>query len=142
MNKSKSNSFLAISFSQGFLSPNIPIATLTQGDKELNFIIDTGSDRNVIDCSALEELEYQKDENNKMHLTGLGGTQEVEICKLTFTCDGKEYTSEFLVSDLKEAFDSIKKAHAIPIHGMLGSVFLRENNLILDFNNLVLYNKE
>ena len=145
MNKTKcNNSFLAISFSQGFVSPNIPIATITQGEREMNFIIDTGSDRNVIDSNILSKIEYQTKEegDEKITLTGLGGTQEVKLCTIPFQLDGKEYSAEFLASDMKEAFGSIKKAHAIPIHGMLGSRFLKENKIVLDFTNMVAYNKE
>ena len=135
------NSFLAFSFSQGFTSPNIPIATFYQGDVELNFIIDTGSDQNVIDSSVLSKLNYQKTEN-KASLTGLGGTQTVESCIITFSHEGEDFATEFLISDLRPAFDSIKKAHAIPLHGMLGSKFLLRNNVVLDFNELAAYNKK
>ena len=40
MKNSNNKAFIAISFAQGFMSPNIPIATFSQGDVELNFIID------------------------------------------------------------------------------------------------------
>ena len=144
MNKKKSNTFLAISFSQGFVSPNIPITTITQGDLEMNFIIDTGSDRNVIDSNVLPNIKYETKEDAKDNivLTGLGGTQEVKLCTIPFQLEGKDYTAEFLASDMSEAFGSIKKAHAIPLHGMLGSRFLKENKIVLDFTNMVAYNKE
>lgn len=134
-------SFLAISFSKGFISPNIPIATFYQGEKELNFIIDTGSDNNIIDSNVLPELKYEMNDD-KMNLTGLGGSQEVEICNITFSYGEDEYTTPFLISDMKEAFSMIKECHAITIHGMLGSKFLKQQNIILDFNKMVAYNKK
>ena len=77
MIKNKSNSFLALSFSQGFVSPNIPIITLSQGDTELNFILDTGSDRNIIDVSILPKLEYEKYEKLGEEITqALTGAQQ------------------------------------------------------------------
>ena len=132
--------FLAVSFSKGFVSPNIPIATFQQGDMELNFIIDTGSDNNIIDSNVLPNLKYEENEH-RMQLTGLGGSQEVKMCDITFSFEGESFTAPFLISDMKEAFTIIRKCHAIPIHGMLGSKFLMENNLILDFNKMVAYNK-
>jgi predicted aspartyl protease len=133
-------SFLAISFSKGFISPNIPIATFHQGDKELNFIIDTGSDNNIIDSNVLPELQYEMVED-KMNLTGLGGSREVGICNIVFSYEDEEYSTPFLISDMKEAFNMIRECHAIPIHGMLGSKFLKRQNIILDFNKMVAYNK-
>ena len=141
MNKYNCKSFLAISFSKGFNSPNIPIATFYQGDKEINFIVDTGSDYNVIDKSALANIEHEKMQGSGT-LTGLEGTQEVEGCNISFGCEDKEYKEFFLVSDtLKQAFDGMKKDHGIAICGMLGSMFLKKHNLVLDFNNLLIYNK-
>ena len=141
MNKNNAKSFIAFSFSQGFVSPNIPIATFHQGDKELNFILDTGSDRNVIDKDALKDIKYEK-VDDKATIAGLNGVHEAEVCKITFQYEDESFTTEFLIANtLKAAFDDIRKAHAIPLHGMIGSRFLMDNNIILDFNNLVAYNK-
>lgn len=139
--KQNNNSFLSFSFSKGFKSPNIPIATFHQGDKELNFIIDTGSDDNVINKEVLSDIKYEKVEHNGT-LAGIGGVYDVQACNISFQHNGENFTTRFLISDhLKEAFDNIKEAHAIPLHGMLGSKFLMNNNIVLDFNNLMAYNK-
>jgi predicted aspartyl protease len=139
--KKNHNSFLSFSLAKGFTSPNIPIATFYQGDKELNFIIDTGSDDNVINKEALDSIEYEKTDH-KGTLSGVGGIYEVEGCNITFQYEGETFTGMFIISDnLKEAFDNIRKCHAIPLHGMLGSKFLMQNNIVLDFNNMVAYNK-
>ena len=142
MKKNNNNSFLSFSFSKGFTSPNIPIATFYQGDKELNFIIDTGSDDNVINRDALEDIKHDMIDHNGT-LAGVGGVYQVEACTITFQHDGEDFAAKFLVSDhLKEAFDNIRKAHAIQLHGMLGSKFLMQNNIVLDFNNLMAYNSK
>ena len=139
--QTKHNSFLSFSFSKGFTSPNVPIATFYQGDKELNFIIDTGSDDNVINREALKDLKYEKLDHAGT-LAGVGGVFEVEACSISFQHEGENFTAKFLISDhLQAAFDDIRKAHAIPLHGMLGSRFLMSNNIVLDFNNLMAYNK-
>lgn len=136
-------SLIALSFSAGFRSPNIPIATIHQGDKTLNFILDTGSDDNVIDSNILPEIKHEiLKEDNPSYLTGLGGTQIVQKCRVSFVCDNKEYTAVFLISDLKDVFKTIHDAHAIQVHGMLGSKFFKANNIVMDFNNMVAYSKE
>ena len=142
MNK-ENLSLLAVSFKQGFISPNIPIVTFYQKNKELNFILDTGSDENVVNKEALKELEHEMlevSEKNKKILNGLGGGQEAQECTITFASEDAKYTEKFLVVDLSRPFESIRKQHCIPLHGMLGSNFLRRNNMTLDFKNLAAYN--
>lgn len=142
MENNKSKSLLSFSFAQGFTSPNVPIATFHQDGKEINFIIDTGSDDNVINRKALNEIKHEKVEYNGT-LAGVGGVFQVEACNITFQYEGETFTTKFLIADhLQQAFDDIRKAHAIPLHGMLGSKFLMQNNIVLDFNNMVAYNKK
>ena len=142
MKKDNHNSFLSFSLAKGFTSPNIPIATFYQGNKELNFIIDTGSDDNVISKEALKDIQYEKIDH-KGTLSGIGGIYEVEGCNITFQHEGESFTGMFIISDnLKEAFDNIRKCHAIPLHGMLGSKFLKKNDIVLDFKNLTAYSKK
>ena len=141
MKTKNSKSLLSFSFSKGFTSPNVPITTFYQGDKELNFIIDTGSDDNVINRNALKEIQYEMIDHNGT-LAGVGGVFKVEACNISFQYEGEDFTAKFLIADhLQQAFDDIRKAHAIHLHGMLGSKFLMENNIVLDFNNMVAYNK-
>lgn len=138
----KNKSFLSFSFSKGFTSPNLPIATFYQGEQELNFIIDTGSDDNVICKEALKEVKYEMVKHDGT-LAGVGGVFKVEACNIAFQLDGDNFVAKFIISDsLKEAFDNIRKAHAIHLHGMLGSKFLMQNNIVLDFNNMIAYNKK
>ena len=139
MNNNKS--FLSFSFSKGFVSPNIPIATFYQDGKELNFIIDTGSDDNVISEEALEGIKYEKLEHQGT-LAGVGGVYDVEACKISFQHDNETFTTTFLISPtLKDAFENIREAHAIHLHGMIGSKFLISNNIVLDFNKLEAHSK-
>ena len=142
MKKDNHNSFLSFSLAKGFTSPNIPIATFYQDNKEFNFIIDTGSDDNVISKEALKDIQYEKIDH-KGTISGIGGIYEVEGCNITFQHEGESFTGMFIISDtLKEAFDNIRKYHAIPLHGMLGSKFLKKNDIVLDFKNLTAYSKK
>ena len=134
--------FLSLSFSKGFTCPNIPIVTFTQGDKELNFILDTGSDDNVINRSALDYIDHEMIEHDGT-LAGVGGVFKVEACNIPFQYEGENFVAKFLIADhLQQAFDDIRKAHAIPLHGLIGSKFLYNNNIVLDFNNLTAYNNK
>lgn len=143
MDNNKNISLFAVSFKQGFVSPNIPIATFHQGDKDITFILDSGSDNNVIDSEAVKGFVHKKVESNDaIHLSGVGGSKDTEKCSLSFECEEETYTTDFLITDIKDAFELIKKEHGFTLHGILGSNFLREHNIILDFKNLAAYNKQ
>ena len=142
MNKNNSVSFFQASFSKGFIAPELPIITVQQGDIHLNLIIDTGSDNNVIDSNIIDKLEYTDAKDTvPTHLTGVGGTYEVKACNLTFTCQNEKYSADFLINDFRDSFLRIFEAHAIQLHGMIGSKFLRDNNIVLDFQNLAAYSR-
>lgn len=134
-------SFFQASFRKGFSAPDIPVVTVTVGSKKLNFVVDTGSDNNVINSAILSRVEHRKVKGELSHITGIGGTKEVETCTITFECGGDKYTSDFLAHDLTEAFDVIFDNHGVRLHGMLGSNFLKDNKVVLDFENFSLYSK-
>ena len=141
MDAINSKAFLSLHL-KGFSSPNIPFATFHQGDVDLNFIIDTGSDDNVIDQRILKRLNYDKTDYEGT-LAGVGGIQKVEGCTLTFQHEDEFFTTKFLASDsIKEAFDMMQKEYGIQFHGMLGSVFLQQFKIVLDFTTMVAYNRE
>ena len=142
MNKKNNISLFTVSFKQGFIPPRIPIATFYQEGKKLNFLLDSGSDKNVLDSRILEEVKYEDVEGESVNLTGVGGVTQVKTCKVAFTCDSKEYTEEFLITDLSKAFGLIEQEHCITLHGIIGSTFMRKNNIVMDFQNLVAYTKE
>lgn len=141
MNKDNNISLFAVSFRQGFVSPNVPIATFYQGEKKLNFLLDSGSDKNVIDKGMLPYVTHETVEGESVSLGGVGGITQVETCKVTFSVDNEEYTEDFLVTDLSQAFGMIENDHSITLHGIIGSTFLRKNNVVLDFQNLAAYSR-
>lgn len=145
MKKTNTISCLAVSFSKGFKSPNIPLATFYQEDKELTFLLDTGSEYNVTNKKVLSEVEHTVLNNgeNTHNLSGVGGTEEVSTCSITFGCDKEEYTENFLVSSsIDAAIEGIRREHGITIHGILGSVFLKKHRIVMDFNNFMAYSKQ
>lgn len=146
MKKDKNTiSCFSVSFRKGFQSPNIPLATFYQGDKELIFLLDTGSENNVTNRRTLRSIEHTViDNGEETHtLSGVGGTEDVSRCTITFSCDGETYTAPFLVSSsMDAALDMIKRECGIVIDGILGSVFLRDNHVVLDYTTMTAYSKK
>lgn len=142
--KQNTLSLFTASFRQGFTSPNVPLVTVQQGDKELIFLLDSGSEHNVIDKSALKGIEHTvlKDDSMPNTLSGVGGVMEVGACTITFKCSDKEYTENFLVNDLSEALKMLKNTTGVIMHGIIGSQFMMKNKIVLDYQNLMAYSKK
>lgn len=138
-------SCFTVSFSKGFKSPNVPLATFYQGEKELIFLLDTGSEYNVTTKKTLDRIEHTilNNGDNTHTLSGVGGTEEVSNCTISFSCGKESYSVDFLVSNsIDAAVEMIRQEHGITIDGILGSLFLKEHNVVMDFNNLVAYSKK
>lgn len=145
MKKDKNTiSCFSVSFKKGFVSPNIPLATFKQGDKELIFLLDTGSQDNVTNKKALDSIEHTViDEGENTHtLSGVGGVEDVSRCIISFSCEDETYTAPFLVSNsIDVALDMIKQECGITVDGILGSLFLKDNHVVLDYTTLTAYSK-
>jgi len=143
-NKENTSSFFSVSFRQGFISPNVPLATFHQGDKELIFLLDSGSEHNIIDKSVLSTITHTVLDDPSMPntLSGVGGVSNVSACSITFKCGDEEYTDKFIVNDMQEALKLLKRETGVIMHGIIGSRFLREHQVILDYQNLTAYSKK
>ena len=144
MKDNKNVSLLAISFRQGFIPPKLPIVTFKQGDKDITFLIDSGSNQNVINKEALEFIEHEVIETkDRITLSGLNAAPtEVSLCSVKFQNDGKEYKQTFLVTDLSGPMKGIKDDHGLTVYGMLGSPFLEEYKVILDYDQMIAYSRQ
>ena len=119
----------------------MPIVTFEQGDQKLNFILDTGSDHNVIDSNILENIEHIQI-NEKFKLSGLDNVKhEVSCHDITLHYKDIEFTSMFLAKDLKDVSAEVKRQRGVEVHGFLGSLFFNKYKYILDFKHLIAYSK-
>lgn len=131
-----------MSFKETFDLTEMPIVTFYQGDKKINFLLDTGSNNNIIDEGMLKELKY-KTSNAKTNLAGVDGINHtVDVCVLTITYKDKDYTYPYLVKDMSPIFGSIKKESGANIHGILGAKFFNKFKYVLDFSELIAYSKQ
>lgn len=132
----------AMSFQNSMDLAELPVVTFRQGDKKINFLLDTGSNNCIIDSTSLKSLKYQPlDITNKV--SGIEGIErEEKVCILKLNYKDKEYNFPYIVKDMKPIFDSIKKETGVTVNGMLGSKFFNEFKYVLDFDELIAYSKE
>lgn len=137
----KKSKYDDISFKEGFCLTNLPICIFFQGNKSFTFLLDTGSDDNVIDSTILSEINY-KELDEKTTLMGLDGIEnQVGTCIIRLEYKNKSYESMFLSKDMSKPFAEIKKQTGVTLHGILGSKFFKLFQFVLDFDSLIAYSK-
>ena len=131
-----------ISFKQGMDLTELPVITLYQKDKRFNFLLDTGSNDSIIDENILEQVEHELIDT-KSNLFGLEGKKrEVSMCNITMWYKDTPYAFTYVIHNMKEPFDNIKKETGVTLHGLIGSKFFNEYKYVLDFAELVAYSKK
>ena len=116
----------------------IPVIDALLMDKYYSFMLDTGSNGNIIDKDFFEDLKRNNDLNivskpQKIIAAGLIEEESVESVDLTIMIEGKEVTFPFAVVDLSNLRKKIRTTAGSEIEGLLGCRFFDHYNWILDF---------
>lgn len=123
---------------------NIPFITFIIADKEYGFLLDTGADCNVIDYywfTKLRHLGEVRDTNAS--ISGISNDNKV-LSKLSLPIwrYGKKYTETFNILNIKSAIDSCSERTGVQIIGLLGLKFFIKYQVVIDFNNGVIWSNE
>lgn len=136
-----------ISFKETLELTELPIVTFhhidTQGnDIKLNFLLDTGANRSIINEGHLEKCDH-RDLQAGNSLSGLDGIERM-VCntEIVLVYNKKLYKEVFQVSDMSTIFDRIKEETGATIHGILGNSFFNAYKYVIDFDTLVAYSKK
>ena len=122
----------------------IPIVTLKNGEKEFNFILDTGSDISHIDSNIKTSLsDIEEVEGDNLTITTANGSVESNNnwVKVPLNYKKQNFIEDFMLLDLHDVFETLKEDTEIQLHGILGSTFLRKYGYVLDYDDLVAYTK-
>lgn len=131
-----------MSFKESLDLADLPIVTFINNGKKLNFLLDTGASASHINKSILSGLVYTHT-NLSMDIIGMEGNPvSTEFCDIEIEYKGKKFGDTFGVSDLEEAFSSVKQSTGVQIHGILGNGFFQKYQYVIDFNELVAYPKK
>lgn len=139
----KQNKRVNMSFKEAMDLVELPVVTFLNGDKKLNFLLDTGSNISQINSSVLPFLDYKKVEEKNMDVIGIEGNKvNTEFCEMTITYKGQEFVNEFCIHDLDDAFAIVREESGVQIHGILGSLFFQKYKYVFDFASLIAYTKK
>lgn len=131
----------ALSFRSAMELTNLPIVTFYHGKKKLNMLLDTGSTDNIISKEHLENV-YFTQTGEKRPIFGKDGIITYdEVVNTTISYSGLKFDVNVLSTDMKDAFDIIKKESGVTIHGILGNDFFTRYQYVLDFDKLMFYKK-
>ena len=120
----------------------LPIVTFYQGHNKFNFLLDTGANNSVINESALELVEHNILDIEGT-LSGINGIPvKVQYANIHLNYNNTTYDTEFQVTNMNDAFDTIKAESGIKLVGILGNNFFQKYKYILDFDKLKVYAKK
>lgn len=128
-----------ISFREAMDLAELPVITFYNGDKKINFLLDTGSNISYLNESIVSSLvtELTGEESN---IIGIEGNKvNCKICKMIIRRKNQEFEEEFSIADLDKAFSIVKKESGVQIHGILGSRFFEKYKYVLDFKDYIAY---
>ena len=135
---------IGVSFKKVITDVGIPIVTLKNGEKEFNFILDTGSDISHIDSNIMDSLS-DTEEVEGDNLTVITASSSVEgnnsWVRVPLNYKRQSFIEDFMPLDLHDSFKALKEDTGIQLHGILGGTFLRKYRYVLDYDNLVAYTK-
>lgn len=132
-----------LSFKESLDLTELPVVTFYNSGLKLNFLLDTGSNVNLLNKKLSDKLKKEF-VNSELNVYGVGGVQnsvEASCCSMEITNGSLKFTDNFYLIDLEDTFSEIKKSSGVQIHGILGSLFFNKYRYILDFNKMIAYVK-
>lgn len=122
----------------GLSHTGLPLLIVKAQVLGLCFLLDTGSNINVLDKRVAEFFQLSGGTAQQQQF-GIDGTlQTTDVVKLTFSLEEREYKADFSVMDLSSAFGKVEEESGIQIHGLLGCSFMEQQKWVLDFEKLCL----
>ena len=133
-----------MSFKEALDLTELPVVTFYNGGKKVNFLLDTGSNASYFNIRDVERLEkYER--VNKVSTGIVTGSSVVEethgYIRIPLEYKGSTYSDDFVLYDISDSFDNIKKESGVSIHGILGNQFFTKYRYILDFDKMIAYMK-
>lgn len=128
-----------ISFREAMDLAELPVVTFYNGDKKINFLLDTGSNISYLNESIVSSLVTEST-GEASNIIGIEGNKvNCKICKMIIRRKNQEFEEEFSIADLDKAFSIVKKESGVQIHGILGSRFFEKYKYVLDFKDYIAY---
>lgn len=128
-----------ISFREAMNLVELPVITFYNGDRKINFLLDTGSNISYLNKSIVSSLVVEST-GEESNIIGIEGNKvNCKICKMIIRRKNQEFEEEFSIADLDKAFRIVREESGVQIHGILGSRFFEKYKYVLDFKDYIAY---
>lgn len=131
-----------ISFKESLDLADLPVITMYNNDRKLNFLLDTGSNISHID-SSIDNLSCEAIEKESLNITTAGGELKggEKWLRIPLAYKKQNFSEDFMALELHETFAQIKKETGVQIHGILGNSFFTKYRYTLNFDEMIAYTK-
>lgn len=131
-----------VSFKEFLELTSLPIATFKQGDKDLNFVLDTGANYSILNKKEEKNVILKEASGGSMVL-GIGGELTMtEVKEMEFSHNKDVFIEEFQIMDISKTVENYKRKKGVIIHGILGNSFMQTYKYVLDFDKMIMYHKK
>lgn len=137
--KSEDNNYYYYSMRNSFKKTGLILFKVDIENQLYNFLIDTGANVNLLSDTLFDKLSYSGTLTGDSTLVNFSENPS-SINKnaiINFSITNKAYSNiEFVLGDCN-AFN-MQETYGIDLHGVLGSIFLQENNWAIDYEKLLI----
>lgn len=133
----------------GFEKARAPFLVLSCDGLDMYFLVDTGSTDNHLLSGSYEFLKEvfpdhfsEKPADTIYSTAGIGCVLDTMAYEFSFDLSDQRYKEYFSILPTSEAFIRISTLLGKPVWGVLGCGFLRKHHIVIDYGDLVIYNKE
>ena len=131
-----------MSFRESLDLADLPIVTFKQGENKLNFILDTGANKSVINKEDALTLKAE-DLDTASKVIGIDGhVSHAPIKNIKFNYKNKQFEEEFQVLDISKTVKAYRTKKGVTIHGLIGNNFMQKYKYVLDFKEMIAYSKK
>lgn len=131
-----------ISFFESLKLIGLPLITMESNGIDVNFLLDTGSNKSFIDINLVDMLNSSLIEGREATVTGINNkSSKTTIYNLELDYKDNHFENEFQAFDFEPTVGHLKKSKGIIINGIIGSDFLEKYGYIIDYNDYTAYNK-
>ena len=123
---------MIISLQVSIFKVGLPLLIVKAQAKNLCFLLDTGSNINVLDKRVAEFFQLSGGTAQQQQFGIDGELRTSNIVEFSF------FLEDFSVMDLSSAFGKVEEESGIQIHGLLGCSFMEQQKWVLDFEKLCL----
>lgn len=111
----------------------LPIIQLEIMGKAYGFIVDTGSNVNLMSSELRDELIHGITSAGKLSTLGVGGDSENEVFEIPYTIEGMTFSALFGMQH--DTFQAFEKEYGLQVSGLLGTDFMIRHRANIDFSD-------